>query len=408
MYKFKRIFSKKDILLISIAFLLHIIIFLILFSIFGRTTVASTGIIWAALLGWNYGKYLGILFSVFLFTITAVCIYVIDPEMFSTLVFRVDPYAGSLLQLFVGFASGAISDLVHQLRDEIAYRKKVENELNSYKINLEDLVQKRTNELNIANEYLRQAEKMDALGQLTSGIAHDFKNILLGINGYASMIKKKTINDPSLQKYSSKILEASEQVSKLISNMLSFSRKETHGMSPLNVHNTIRDTIHLLEHSLDKNIVLSCALNAQSPEILGDSAQIQNVLLNMGINAKDAMPQGGRLIYRTQNEVLNENDTLVKVSKLSPGEYIVISIEDSGSGISESILNKIFEPFFTTKEKGKGTGMGLATSYSTIKEHNGLIGVTSQIGQGTTFKIYLPVISSSKEAPVVSESVAGG
>jgi signal transduction histidine kinase len=393
--KLKVNFNKKSLLFLITILASHALLFTTLFQLTHRTTVASTGVIWAAVLGWRFGKVTGTLATILLTITTTLVLAFNDRAIFVSSTHAIDPYSGSIIQMLIGFLSGMLSDLVHKLRDEIAYRKKIEKELNDYKDNLENIIRKKTDELTIKNEYLRQVEKMDALGQLASGIAHDFKNILFAINGYATLIQKKTV-DSTLQKYSVKILEASEMVSKLIGNMLSFTRNESHEMLCLDIHTVINNTIHLLEHSISKQISLSCQLDAESHEVNGNSAMLQNVFLNMGINAKDAIESEGKISFKTQNRVFNENDVPVVINKVSPGEYIVVSIEDTGKGINETIIHKIFEPFFTTKEKGKGTGMGLATSYTTIKEHHGLIDVKSRIGQGTTFEIYLPVLSSKK------------
>ncbi len=393
-------FNKKNLLFLIMILAAHTLLFTILFQLTHRTTVASTGVIWAAVLGWRFGKITGSLTTILLTLITTLLLAFNDRALFISATHAIDPYSGSIIQMLIGFLSGTLSDLVRKLKAEITYRKKIEKELNDYKDNLENIIRKKTDELTIKNEYLRQVEKMDALGQLASGIAHDFKNILFGINGYATLIQKKAVNDPTLQKYSGKILEASEMVSKLIGNMLSFSRNESHEMLCLDIHAIIRNTIHLLEHSIRKQISLSHQLEAEFYDVYGNSAMLQNVFLNMGINAKDAIETEGAICFKTQNRVFTENDTLVIIKKLLPGEYILISVTDSGKGISEDIMHKIFEPFFTTKEKGKGTGMGLATSYATINEHHGVIDVKSRVGQGTTFEIYLPILSHKKDINV--------
>jgi signal transduction histidine kinase len=400
--KLNVLFNKNGFIFLITILISHAILFSTLFQLTHRTTVASTGVIWAAVLGWKFGKITGTLTTILLTIETTLILALNDSALFISSTHAIDPYSGSIIQMLIGFLSGMLSDLVRKLKDEITSRKKIEKELNDYKDNLENIIRKKTDELTIKNEYLRQVEKMEALGQLASGIAHDFKNVLFGINGYATLIRKKAVNEPTLQKYSEKILEVSEMASKLISNMQSFSRKESHEMLSIDIHTIIDNTIHLLEHSISKQITLSCQFEAEFHDVYGNSAMLQNVFLNIGINAKDAIESEGTICFRTQNRVFNENDTLVVIKKLIPGEYIIISVEDSGKGINEDIMHKIFEPFFTTKDKGKGTGMGLATSYTTIKEHQGIIDVKSQMGKGTTFEIYLPVFSSNKLVNVSS------
>lgn len=245
-------------------------------------------------------------------------------------------------------------------------------------------------------EQLRQSQKMDVIGQLAGGIAHDFNNMLGGIMGSAELLSIKTADEPSLKKYADLILKGAERASELTRNLLAYSRKAKFITRPMDIHNVIHETVAILERTIDRRITINSELNATRPTISGDPALIQNALMNLGINARDAMPDGGVIFFRTENVTLDEHYCALHNS-LTPGIYIEVNISDTGSGIPDGIIGRIFEPFFTTKKFGQGTGLGLAAVYGTIKEHRGEISVYSEPGKGTLFKIYLPVDDSAQE-----------
>ncbi|MBD3420870.1 MAG: response regulator [Chitinivibrionales bacterium] len=238
---------------------------------------------------------------------------------------------------------------------------------------------------------IRHHEKLDSLGQLAGGIAHDFNNMLSAIQGFAGLLRKKLLKEnPKYSEYAGTILQASKRAADLIQKLLIFSRKSKHQAEVVDIHEEIRDVVKLLEHTIDKRIRIVQNLQAQPATIMGDRVQIQNALLNLAVNARDAMPIGGKLIFETDIEKIKEQELDNHPADLKPGMYLIVKVTDTGTGMDQKIKDRIFEPFFTTKASGKGTGLGLAGVYGTAKSHNGAIEVDSVPGQGTTFKLYLP------------------
>jgi|GEM_PF-686958 len=241
---------------------------------------------------------------------------------------------------------------------------------------------------------LRHMEKMDAIGQLAGGVAHDFNNMLGGISGLTELSLLKIPPDTPVRKNLLKVLEAAKRASELTQKLLAFSRKGKVFSTALCIHDPIHAAIVLLKHSLDKRIRIETRFEATQSQIIGETALLQNAVLNLAVNARDAMPEGGILSFRTANVTLDEEFCKNQASALSPGSYVEIDVSDTGIGIPAENINRIFEPFFTTKPVGKGTGLGLAAVYGTVKEHKGIIRVYSEIGRGTIFKMYFPTNSS--------------
>ncbi|MBN2788890.1 MAG: response regulator [Candidatus Delongbacteria bacterium] len=255
-------------------------------------------------------------------------------------------------------------------------------------------MKKKEEEKRILENRLHQAEKLQSIGQLAGGVAHDFNNQLTGIIGYADLLRYALKDNRELAHYVDNILIASKRSSDLTNQLLAFARKGKYLSVEIDVHRIIMEVISLLQHSIDKRISLQQVFKANPPVINGDPTQIQNALLNLALNARDAMPNGGSLVFETNIVELNEGYCNKKIEKIQPGKYIEISITDTGTGMTNETQNRVFEPFFTTKDVGKGTGMGLPAVYGTVKNHNGSIDVISEIGKGTTVKIYLPISSS--------------
>ncbi len=246
-------------------------------------------------------------------------------------------------------------------------------------------------------EQMHQSQKMDAIGQLAGGVAHDFNNMLGGILGAADLLGPIVENNPQAKKMVDLIIGAAEQASSLTQMLLDFSRKGKTLSTPISVHDCIGDAVSILQHSIDRRIEVVTRLEAEAPVVVGDPTQLQNAFLNLGINARDAMPEGGTLIYSTENIRLDQEETSFAEQRLRPGLYLVVSVSDTGTGIRPHIISRIFEPFFTTKEVGTGTGLGLASVYATVQEHHGRIQVYSELQKGTVFRIYLPVEESFEE-----------
>lgn len=254
---------------------------------------------------------------------------------------------------------------------------------------------------------LLQAQKMEAIGTLAGGIAHDFNNILSALIGYGNLLHMKMDNDDPLKIYVGHMLAASEKAVNLTHSLLTFSRKQVIKLQPQKVGAMIRAIEKILLRLLTEDIELNVMTSDMDPTVLADVTQIDQVLLNLATNARDAMPQGGTLRIETGEVEINQEFTK-SYGYGEPGKYALISISDTGTGMDEKTRQKIFEPFFTTKEVGKGTGLGLSIVYGIIKQHNGYINVASELGKGTTFHIYLPVVKTATEERKLASITAEG
>ncbi|MGE5669961.1 MAG: response regulator [Fibrobacterota bacterium] len=234
--------------------------------------------------------------------------------------------------------------------------------------------------------------RLEALGKLAGGIAHDFNNILSVISGSATLLRMHLLKkDDKAANLSMNIIKTAQDASLLTRKMLTFARQHKQDVSYFDLHETIDDVVTMLYHTLEKRFSLHNTITAEHHQIKGDRIQIQNMLLNIAINACDAMPDGGYLHIRTANKVLPTDFTASYNKDASGGLYIIVDIEDNGIGMTQELQKNIFEPFFTTKQKGKGTGLGLATAYGTAVGHKGFIIVKSESGKGSAFQIFLPV-----------------
>ena len=246
---------------------------------------------------------------------------------------------------------------------------------------------------------LAQAQKMEAIGQLVGGIAHDFNNMVSAISGYAFLLRTKLAPDSPYQKYVKHIITAGGRTADLVGQLTQFARRGTPNIMPVNVHALLDETIIFLERTINKNIILIKQCSAKKPVTAGDSTFLQNVFLNLGINARDAMEEhGGTLVFGTNDTVLDKNSTPCQSFHIVPGEYLCVSVSDTGTGMSKEVMGHIFEPFFTTKPKGKGTGLGLANVWGYIENFKGAIEVKSSEGKGTTFTLYLPLARIMEQA----------
>jgi PAS domain S-box-containing protein len=256
-------------------------------------------------------------------------------------------------------------------------------------------------------ERLNQSEKLEAIGHLAGGIAHDFNNQLGGISGFTDLILDAVEGkDETLTEYAQNVITCVKRSSDLTQQLLAYARKGKVLSESVNLHKVVDEVKQLLSHSIDKRIALKVDLDAEQFNIKGDSTQIQNAILNLSINARDAMPDGGDIIFNTKNMTIDGDNTDLALNQLEEGEYIQLTITDTGAGIPKSVINNIFEPFFTTKAEGKGTGMGLAAVYGTIKNHRGNINVYSEEGHGTVFKVYLPIDNAMVTTADIPEAKA--
>lgn len=242
---------------------------------------------------------------------------------------------------------------------------------------------------------LRQAQKMEAVGTLAGGIAHDFNNILSIIMGYAELAQLEKNGQDGDQKLV-QIVHAAERARKLVKQLLTFSRMSEIELKPIDINHTLAQSIEMLRHTIPKMIEIEVNLAHSLGTVRADATQLEQVIINLAGNACDAMPEGGRLVFETSQELL-DNEYTEEHFGLPPGDYILISVSDTGHGMDPKTQAKIFDPFYTTKGVGRGTGLGLSTVYGIIKEHGGHISCYSEPGIGTTFKIYLPILDVAAE-----------
>jgi PAS domain S-box-containing protein len=260
---------------------------------------------------------------------------------------------------------------------------------------IRDLTERKAAEdrLREREEQLRQSQKMEAIGTLAGGVAHDFNNILTGILGYAALLKKGAEPGDRVHRAAEVIEKGAQRGAGLTRQLLGFARKGKNQSVPVDLHESIRETLELLGRTLDKNIRISQKTGPARAFVLGDPAQIQQVVLNLSVNARDAMPEGGDLVFGVDIVVLADEDCRRRPGT-KPGDYVRLTITDTGCGISEDVQARMFEPFFTTKERGKGTGMGLAMVYGIVHNHGGAVIVESEVGRGTTVEIDLPRVAA--------------
>jgi len=242
-------------------------------------------------------------------------------------------------------------------------------------------------------DQMRQAEKMQAIGQLAGGIAHDFNNLLMGILAEANMLKLEAEPESTTAETATAIEDAASRAAELTSQLLGFARRGKHQVVPVDLHRTIREAVGLLERTLGEQVRIELDLRAERATVKGDPVQMQQVVMNLAINARDAMPQGGALTLTTTTASVASSDLQAHPS-LTPGDYLKLVVSDTGLGIQGEHLPHIFEPFFTTKEQGKGTGMGLATVYGIVENHGGTITAESKVAKGTHFTVLLPVVET--------------
>jgi len=263
------------------------------------------------------------------------------------------------------------------------------NEVTSVAIVVMDITAQRNTE-----EQLRQSQKMEAIGQLAGGIAHDFNNLLTIISGYTNLLLKKLTPPDPAWNFLSEIGIASKRAAELTSSLLAFSHQQIRTPESVNVNEVVVETLKLLERALGEGVEIAVALEPQLNQVWMDRSELSQILLNLSINARDAMNDEGTLIIQTLNVTVNAGD-FVDGPSVESGEYVLLTVTDSGSGMSEEVQRRIFEPFFTTKPVGKGTGLGLAMVHGIVSRSGGGIRVASTMGKGTVFSIYLPQSNES-------------
>jgi len=255
-------------------------------------------------------------------------------------------------------------------------------------------------------DQLRQSQKMQAIGELAGGVAHDFNNLLMVVKGHAQLLLERMPKDPSLHHSVQQMEKAADRAASLTRQLLAFSRKQVLQPRVLDMNDVVTGMIKMFSRVIGENIEMAFVPGAGLGRAKADPGQMEQVLLNLVVNARDAMPTGGRLTIETSNVQLDRSYAAGHTA-VEPGPYIMLTVSDTGCGMDAETQSRIFEPFFTTKEAGKGTGLGLATVYGVVKQSGGYIWVYSEVGCGTTFKIYLPQVTQEIDAPVVELEARG-
>ena len=244
---------------------------------------------------------------------------------------------------------------------------------------------------------LVQAQKMEAVGRLAGGLAHDFNNLLTSIMGHADIALMRLAGNDPVKKNLMGIKKGGDHAASLTRQLLAFSRKQDLRPAVLDFNDLIREFVIILERLIDEEVELETVLASELRPVKADRGQMEQVVMNLVINAGDAMPEGGKLTIETANVDLGVNDDVEKDAEFQPGPYVMLRVSDTGMGMDEKTQSLIFEPFFTTKEEGKGTGLGLSTVYGIVKQSEGHIWIYSEPGHGTTFKIYFPAVEEGRE-----------
>jgi signal transduction histidine kinase len=316
---------------------------------------------------------------------------------------RATALASSLDQARAQLAANARS-----LREALSEGARLNRALQALNETLEQRVQEEIAERMKAEDALRQAQKMEAIGQLTGGVAHDFNNLLTVIIGGLDNIARQLDagsrhrDEARLRRAVDMATQSAERAATLTSRLLAFSRRQPLDPKPIKVDRLVHDIGELLQRSIGEHISLELVASPGLWPALVDPNELEQALLNLAVNARDAMPAGGKLTIETQNVFLDEAYLSTVAEPVAPGQYVLIAVSDTGHGMDSDTLSRVFEPFFTTKETGKGTGLGLSQVYGFLRQSGGHVRVYSEVGQGTTAKLYLPRHHGELDAPVVA------
>ena len=284
-----------------------------------------------------------------------------------------------------------------RLAAEVDERRAAEEEVRRINGELEDRVARRTAERQALQDQLIQAQKMEAVGRLAGGVAHDFNNLLTVILGYNELLRGSVRPDPEASEYAEEVQRAALRASALTNQLLAFSRRQVAVPRVLDLSEVVRQIDRMLRRIIGEDVVLEMHLAEGLPPVKADPSHIDQVIMNLAVNSRDAMPHGGKLLLETA-EVELSAEYAGKHIGVAPGHYVMLAVTDTGIGMDEATRARIFEPYFSTKEKGKGTGLGLSIVYGIVKQSGGEIMVYSEPEHGTVFKIYLPLAGDAGEA----------
>ncbi|MCL4490566.1 MAG: ATP-binding protein [Nitrospirae bacterium] len=376
---------------------LYALVFLVLYRTVGEHIVALTAVPIAAA-GVSMGLRAGMLAWFISIPLNMVLFYIVGEPGWEIITHR---WPGVLVGMATGAGFGWVSEITKKVKgqalelerereilaQQIQVRREIEEELRSRRLDLEKAV---------LEAQLRQSQKMEAVGQLAGGIAHDFNNILTAIISLGKLLEMRLDRSSTLHMYASQIIVSAGKAARLTRSLLAFSRKQIIDSRPVRINGVIKGLERLVLRVMSEDIESKITCSDEDLMVMADPVQIEQVLLNLASNAKDAMPDGGTLYISTGRFDMDEDYTR-RHGFGAPGSYAVISVSDTGTGMDERVRSKIFEPFFTTKELGRGTGLGLAIVYGIVKQHNGYINVYSEPDNGTTFRIYLPAINTGDE-----------
>ncbi len=297
-------------------------------------------------------------------------------------------------------------DAARAIEAELVQRRKAEAQLQALNTSLEERVASEIAERVKAEDALRQAQKMEAIGQLTGGVAHDFNNLLTVIIGGLDIIGRSRPDDRDrISRALDMSLKGAQRAASLTSRLLAFSRRQPLDPKPLELNVLVNEMTDLLHRTLGEQIELEGTLAPRLWRIEADHNQLESALINLAVNARDAMPEGGKLTIETFNTVLGDHHP-TSDGEVAPGDYVVIAVSDTGSGMSKEVLGRVFEPFFTTKEVGRGTGLGLSMVYGFVKQSGGHVTIDSEEGAGTTVRLYFPRHAGAEAAPEGARQVA--
>ena len=254
-------------------------------------------------------------------------------------------------------------------------------------------------------QQLRQAQKVEAIGRLAGGVAHDFNNILTAILGHTDLLLDQVTENPKLQESLEQIKKSGQRAAGLTQQLLAFSRKQILQPKVLDLDTVVSGMESMLQRLIGEHIELITSSHAEHSCVKADSGQLEQVLMNLVVNARDAMPNGGKVMIETSN-VAVDADNVSQLEGLASGKYVLLAVSDTGTGMTPEVKARMFEPFFTTKKQGEGTGLGLPTCYGIVKQSGGYIDVSSEVGHGSTFRIYLPQVESGSKIEPPSRRIA--